>query len=275
MAPLHPPTSRRAALAVAHRGASDVAPENTLSAVRRAVAAGADLVEVDVRRTRDGALVVLHDATLDRTTDAPRVLPGRGPWAVEDLTLAEVRRLDAGSWKDPRFGGERVPTLEEVLEALAGRRTGLLLELKEPAATPGLVADVAAVLAGQAARDVSRVVVQSFDHVPMRELRERAPHLPVGVLGRPARTELRWYAEWAAMVNTSRHRLDREYVAEVHRWGMASLVWTVDRPAAMQRALATGVDGVITNRLSVLERVLCQPRGRVMRPRHGVAAAVP
>src|SRR5689334_10492901 len=92
-------------LAVAHRGASDVAPENTLPAVRRAVAAGADLVEVDLRRARDGALVVLHDATLARTTDAARRLPGRAPWRVEDLTLAEVRLLDAGSWKDPRFAG--------------------------------------------------------------------------------------------------------------------------------------------------------------------------
>jgi glycerophosphoryl diester phosphodiesterase len=270
------PTNRgRAALAVAHRGASDVAPENTLSAVRRAVAAGADLVEVDVRRTRDGALVVLHDATLVRTTDATRVLPGRGPWSVEDLTLAEVRRLDAGSWKDPRFAGEQVPTLEEVLEALAGRRTGLLVELKEPATTPGLVVDVAAVLASLADPSVVRVAVQSFDHDTMRELREIVPHLSVGVLGRPPRTELRWYAEWAVMVNPPGHRLDREYVDEVHRWGMASLVWTVDHPTAMQRALATGVDGVITNSLSALHRVLRQPRGRLTRPRHGVAAAVP
>jgi len=195
---------------------------------------------------------VLHDATLERTTDAARVLRGRGPWGVEDLTLAEVRRLDAGAWKDPRFAGEQVPILEEVLEALAGRRTDLLLELKEPATTPGLVADVAAVLAEQARRSerttAPRVVVQSFDHAPVRELRELAPDLPVGVLGRPPRSELRWYAEWAAMVNTSRHRLDREYVDEVHRWGMASLVWTVDRPADVELCVELGVDAIITNR---------------------------
>ncbi len=260
-------------LAVAHRGASDVAPENTLSAVRGALAAGADLVEVDLRRTRDGALVVLHDATLTRTTDASGRLPGRGPWRVEDLTLDEVRLLDAGSWKDSRFAGERVPTLDEVLEVLHGGRARLLLEVKDPVDAPGLVADVASVLTDPAHPGrADRVVVQSFDHGAMRELHALAPTLRVGALGRPPREELRWYAEWAAMVNPSSHRLDRAYVDEVHRWGLQSLVWTVDRPRAMQRAVDAGVDGVITNRLGVLHGVL--DRRRTRKPWQRTAAAV-
>src|SRR5688500_1112345 len=90
-------------LAVAHRGASARAPENTLAAVRLAADLGADAVEVDLQRTRDGALVLLHDAGLGRTTDAATRLRGRGPWSVGSLTLEEVRRLDAGSWKAPEF----------------------------------------------------------------------------------------------------------------------------------------------------------------------------
>ena len=246
------------AQAVAHRGASDVAPENTLAAVRRAVHLGADVVEVDVRRTRDGALVLVHDATLARTTDATPGFPRLAPWRVEDLTLAEVQRLDAGAWKAPRFAGERVPTLEESLAALAGTGVSLLLEVKEPASQPGLVEDVAEAVACAGATD--RVVVQSFDHAAMRALRSLEPDVRVGVLGRAPRDELRWYAEWARFVNPSQQRLDREYVDEVHRWGMASLVWTVDRPWAMRRALRAGVDGVITNRLETLQGVLGRPQ---------------
>ena len=106
-------------IAVAHRGGAGLAPENTLAAVHRALAGGADVVEIDVHRTRDGELVVLHDADVRRTTDAATALPGRESYAVADLTLADVRRLDAGSWKDARFAGERVPTLAEVVDVVA------------------------------------------------------------------------------------------------------------------------------------------------------------
>src|SRR5690606_12934395 len=91
---------------VAHRGSSAEAPECTLASIRRAIAAGATAAEIDVRTTKDGALVVLHDATLNRTTN--------GTGAVNERTLAEVRALDAGSWFDPKFAGEKVPTLAEV-----------------------------------------------------------------------------------------------------------------------------------------------------------------
>ena len=107
---------------VAHRGSSADSPENTLAAVRRAIDAGATAIEVDVRTTKDGHLVALHDATLDRTTD--------GTGAVNDLTLAEVKKLDAGGWFDAKFRGEKVPTLKEVL-ALCGNRADVLLDLKE------------------------------------------------------------------------------------------------------------------------------------------------
>jgi len=107
---------------VAHRGSSADRPECTLVALTRAIAVGATASEVDVRRTRDGQLVILHDKTLDRTTN------GRGP--IGGLTLAEVKRLDAGSWFDRRYKNERVPTLREVLE-VGGKRIDVLLDLKE------------------------------------------------------------------------------------------------------------------------------------------------
>jgi glycerophosphoryl diester phosphodiesterase len=107
---------------VAHRGSSADRPECTLASVERAIEAGATAVEVDVRLTRDGALVILHDATLDRTTN--------GSGKVGDRTLAEVKQLDAGSWFDPKYREQKVPTLREVLE-LCGNRVDILLDLKE------------------------------------------------------------------------------------------------------------------------------------------------
>jgi glycerophosphoryl diester phosphodiesterase len=94
---------------IAHRGSSGAAPENTIAAVRLSLAQGADVVENDIQRTSDGELVILHDASLARTTDVEQVFPGRASYDVVHFTLAEVKRLDAGSWFAPQFAGERIP----------------------------------------------------------------------------------------------------------------------------------------------------------------------
>ena len=100
-------------IVVAHRGSVHLAPENTLAAIEKAIEQGADLIEIDIRQTRDGHLVLMHDATVDRTTD--------GSGRVAEMTLAQIKRLDAGSWFAARFAGERVPTLAEALQAMQGR----------------------------------------------------------------------------------------------------------------------------------------------------------
>jgi glycerophosphoryl diester phosphodiesterase len=248
-------------LNVAHRGASSEVAENTLAAVRRAVELGADMVEIDVRRTRDGALVLMHDATLTRTTDVQRVFPRRAPWRVDDFTLDELRRLDAGSWKSPKLAGERVATLDEVLDVVGPSRTGLLLELKSPELYPGIVGDVVAQMRAlpglvQPALAEGRLVVQSFDVAAMKEHKTLAPTVPVGLLGTPSRANLPALGTWAEQVNPSHFSVDKAYVEQVHRAGMQCLVWTVDRPPAMRRAVRIGVDGVITNRPHSLARLL-------------------
>jgi glycerophosphoryl diester phosphodiesterase len=245
-------------LAVAHRGASARAPENTLAAVRLAADLGADAVEVDLQRTRDGALVLLHDAGLGRTTDAATRLRGRGPWSVGSLRLEEVRRLDAGSWKAPEFAGETVPTLAETLDVV-GARPGLrlLVELKLPERHPGIVADLASELTRAHAGgvvDLSHVVVQSFDVAAVKELKARCPRLTVGVLGLPPREHLPALGTWAGQVNPHHAALDAGYVEAVHAHGMRCLTWTVDHRFAMRRVLRAGVDGVITNRPDVFLR---------------------
>lgn len=242
---------------IAHRGASHVAPENTLAAVRLAARLGADLVEVDVQRTRDGALVLMHDVTLRRTTNVEEVFPRRTPWRVADFTYDELLRLDAGSWKGARFTGERVPLLSEVVHQLRGTGTGLLVELKEPGRYPGVVRDLASSLVDPAVDAGSEpLVVESFDFAAMKELKTLEPSLRVGLLGTPARGNLAALGTWADQVNPPHRSVDAAYVDGVHRAGMECHVWTVNRRGAMQRAVGLGVDGVITNRPAVLGRVL-------------------
>lgn len=279
-----PPPTRTGhrVLNIAHRGASDEVAENTLAAVRRAIAHDVDLVEVDVQRTRDGAVVLMHDTTLVRTTNVREVYPDRAPWRVGDLTYDEIRRLDAGGWRSPAFAGEHVPTLEEAVDVVRHTRAGLLVELKQPQLYPGIADDVAALLRAVGFRHrpagEGRLVVQSFDVTTVRRFKELAPSVPTGVLGAPPRADLPRLATWADQVNPGHLAVDRSYVDAVHDLGMACLVWTVNRRTAMRRALRLGVDGVITNRPRDLARLLpdvgpeAAPRARVTGSRRGARA---
>ncbi|MGV8965003.1 MAG: glycerophosphodiester phosphodiesterase [Cellulomonas sp.] len=256
-------------ITVAHRGASAFLPENTVASFRHAIAIGAELIELDVQRTRDGVLVVMHDTSVARTTNARTALPGRAPWHLGDLTYAELRRLDAGAWKAPRFAGEVIPTLAEVISLIDGSPTGMLLELKSPDRYPGIEAEVIAQLRafeGFVERGVaaSRLVVESFDVDSLRRYRELEPTVPVGVLGAPPTTALPALATWADQINPDHRAIDADYVDEIHRVGLRCLTWTVNRAAGMQRAMTLGVDGIITNRPELLRAVLAsgRPGGR-------------
>ena len=240
-------------LTIAHRGASAHAPENTLAALRAAVELRCDLAEVDVQRTRDGVLVLVHDADLARTT-------GRRA-RVADTSYAELHRLDAGSWFSPAYAGEPVPTLEQALDVLDGTGTGLLVELKHPARHPGIAADVARTLRARpgyvdSAVAAGRLVVQSFDHGVVRDFATLEPDVPVGLLGHPPVRRLPALAGWADQVNPRHGRATAAYVDAVHAAGLSCSVWTVDQVADVRRVLDLGVDGVITNRPDAVQRAL-------------------
>lgn len=232
---------------VAHRGASAVAPENTLAALREAVRRGADAVEFDVRRSRDGVPVLCHDETLERTTDARRVLPGRAPWRVRELTLDELRRVDAGEWHGPSYAGQRIPTLTEALEALRTSAATALVELKSPADHAATVAELVEVLR-ETRLPADRVIVQSFDARAVRELRQRLPAVRAGVLLRRAtRSRVREVAGWADLVNVHHQWLGAGTLGEAREHDLACFAWTVNQPAALRRMLALGVDGIVTD----------------------------
>jgi len=179
-------------LLIAHRGASAYAPEHTLTAYRLAIVQDADYVEQDLAVTRDGVLICLHDDSLERTTNVEEVFPqratidqvtGRRQWLAVDFTLAEIKQLDAGSWFDPKFAGERVPTWDEAV-AVVGTMAGLYPELKTPSLYQSRGIDMTRLFAesmqrlGLTARPAGSMVVQSFDEGPLRELSKRFPTVP-------------------------------------------------------------------------------------------------
>jgi len=233
---------------VAHRGVSMRAPENTFAAFDLALREGADFIELDVRRSRDGRLVVMHDATVDRTTD------GRG--RVADLPWDVLSRLDAGSWFDPAFAGQPIPLLEEVLDRYAGK-IGLLVELKDSDAEAELAAQLTA--RGLLQGIENRLIVQSFHPESMRRLRNLLPQLQIGVLvgqsGRkPSEKDLDRFAEFADFINVRLDMADARLVQRIHRRGALTLVWTVRHSAEVGPLLRAGVDGIVTDDPALVPR---------------------
>ncbi|MDA0567620.1 glycerophosphodiester phosphodiesterase [Streptomonospora sp. S1-112] len=258
-----------AVLDVAHRGASAYAPENTLAAIDAAHELDATTVEIDVQRTRDGELVVIHDTTLTRTTDAEEVFPGRASYAVADFTLAELRRLDAGSWFSAEFAGERVPTFEEALDRLSRHRLNLLLEVKSPDLYPGIEADIADTLADHPSWlkprpewKWPRLVVQSFDWESVARSHDLLPDVPHGLLGLVPAEDVDDYT-WADQINPNHTVIDADYVERVHAAGLEVHTYTVNDPDDMRAAIAAGVDGIISDRPDVARRVIAEETARV------------
>jgi glycerophosphoryl diester phosphodiesterase len=240
---------------IGHRGASAYAPENTLASFRAAKTRNADYFELDVQQTKDEQPVVMHDATLSRTTDAEKVFPHRSPWRVGDLTLGEIKRLDAGSWFSARFQDERVPTLAETLREMEGSDLKLVLEIKNPSLYPGLTDRVAQQLRAQPDWLLpGRLIVQSFDWPSMQAFHRLLPAVPTAVIGTPAPAQLPAVAEYAGYVNPRYDTVTAAYVRQVHAHHMKVFAWVADSRATMRRLLDDDVDGIVSNRPEAVPR---------------------
>ena len=270
-------------LNVAHRGASAYAPEHTLAAYRLAIEQGADFVEQDLAVTKDGVLICLHDPSLERTTDVETKFPTRftevaiegktrKAWLANDFTLAEIKTLDAGSWFDPKFAGERVPTFDEAVALIRGK-AGLYPELKTPEIYQGRNVDFVALveaaldrlkLRGPAADPKTPVILQTFGESTARALAARKIGVPVVFL-----FDLRGTFDAAAMVarwkgviagfGPAKQVLTRapEFVRLAHEAGMTVTPYTfraaatpgyANVTAEMEHYLYTlGVDALFTD----------------------------
>jgi glycerophosphoryl diester phosphodiesterase len=235
---------------IAHRGLSGLAPENTLAALEAAVATGADMVEVDVTLSRDRELVLIHDETLERTTDA------RGPVAAR--TLHELRRLDAGSWFDATFRGERIPSLAEALDLLRGRIL-VNLEIKPEAvaaeARDGIEERLARLVEDHGM--VDQTLVSSFEPRALARIRELSPELATASLYSPRHHRRRSVEAildevGAKSLHIAARRLDDETIVECHRLGAAVAVYTVNDVKSLTRLQQRGVDAVFSDRPDLL-----------------------
>ncbi len=269
------PTKRP--LNIAHRGARSLAPENTILAARRAVAVGADLWELDVAMTADGELVVLHDDTLERTSNAGQVFPDRAPWPVHTFTLDELRKLDFGAWfleKDPfgqiaeraisageqeRFVNVPIPTLSEALEFTREYKWKVNVELKDLTGTPGDAQVVETVVAlidrlGMAAD----VMISSFNHDYIIRSKAANPQIITAALIEEAVSDplelLR--RTGAAALNPSLELAESGLVRAVRDAGFDVYVWTVNQENDMRAMLDAGVSGLFTDFPQRMHRIL-------------------
>ena len=223
-----------------HRGNPDEFPENTLASFRSAIDLGVDLIELDVHRSEDGGLPVIHDHLLDRTTN--------GSGFVRDHTMAELKRFDAGSWKDPRFAAERIPSLDEVL-ALAKGKVGVAIEIKNlPLPYQGI--EDAVVQAVRGAGMVGDVVVISFDHRSVKRIAELDPQILTGVLEASRPVDILRVMDDAEADVFCPHwgSIEPETAEELHAAGKLIGVWTVDDGFSLAWSKALPANAIYTNK---------------------------
>ncbi|MFP4057682.1 MAG: glycerophosphodiester phosphodiesterase [Candidatus Brocadiia bacterium] len=237
-----------------HRGWRQQYPENTLAGLAAALALGCDALEFDLHLSRDGHIVVIHDPTVERTTD------GRG--AVGEMTLAELRRLDAGSWFHPRFAGERVPTLDEVLD-LAPPEVLLYAEVKD--CRPRMAQALAPLVLPRR----RSVVVHSFGADFLEGFSRVAPSVRTGLLGRVDEVDLLAEARrlrcWG--IHPCMDGLARQTVAAWQEEGFSVMTWTVRSEEDARRAIALRPDVVGADCPDVVLRLLGREGGDVERTR--------
>ncbi len=225
-------------LVIGHRGASGHAPENTLAAFRKAVALGATFIETDLQLSRDAHFVAIHDDTVNRTTN------GKG--AVHDLTLAQLRNLDAGSWFGSEFSGERIPTLEEILQFSKKNDVVFYLEVKPTGSWGGEHALIGAL---RESGEIARAAVISFDAAMVLNLRRIEPTLMTGLLydGKFENPTDKALEVGARQLVARGDLVTPALLEQARKKDLQVVCWTVNHPAHMRMLIEAGVAGIMSD----------------------------
>jgi glycerophosphoryl diester phosphodiesterase len=242
------------ALVLAHRGASGHAPQNTLAAFLLAAEMGADGIELDVHLSADGKVVVIHDDTVDATTD--------GHGRVSQMTLLELQALDAGNWFAPQFSGERIPTLEQVFDVV-GHRLLINIEIKVEAGYHPIDQEFEIVRLIEDYQMTHRVIVSSFAPNSLRRVRKLNPYIPLGLLyNKPEPVFWPSLLNWLFVAYDALHphfkMVHAKYMTKARQRGKRVHVWTVNDVQDMRHMRDLGVDAIITNYPDVLASVLVE-----------------
>jgi glycerophosphoryl diester phosphodiesterase len=248
---------QRSVKIIAHRGAPTFAPENTLPAIKKAVEIGVHMIEIDLHQTKDNHIVVIHDENVRKTTD------GRG--YVRDMTLDEIKQLDAGRWFSEEYAGTRVPTLEEVFTVMDDT-TKLLLEIKKGSPYyPGMEQRVIDLVYKHNFQD--RVLMKSFDDGPLEYFRRYAPEIPAGksfayripflrlIIERGLNTGSVFNYD-ADFLHSHRIATSRRFVPKANENGFGVYVWDVHTEKRMRKYIGMGVDAIETDYPHVLRRII-------------------
>ncbi|WP_200760912.1 glycerophosphodiester phosphodiesterase [Effusibacillus dendaii] len=223
---------------IGHRGASAYAPENTFSAFKLAQKLGCHGLEFDVQLTRDGVPIVIHDETLDRTTNHVG--------QVSNFLWKEIQLIDAGLWKGEQWRGERIPALEDVLTECKGMY--LNIELKNSKiAYPGLEETIVRLIERYC--DIGNVIVSSFNHSSLQQIKKLAPHIQTGVLyERQPKDAVSYIKNLGGTAAHPNFRfVKKEQVDAFHQEGISVSTWTVNSLRDLKAAIRSGVDRIITN----------------------------
>lgn len=232
---------------IAHRGASGIAPENTLTAFDKAIEIGVDGIELDLHGTADGEIVVIHDHSLDRTTDMCGL--------INHTTLAEIKQADAGAWFKPQFRGETIPTLEAALVCIATESIAVL-EIKDSSITQAVVQKVIEMSL------LERVVIISFNIDDIHTVRAIEPRIPTGWLigsnnghRNPIQLCQKLCTLGSSLLNVNHQLITEEFAYEVRRRGITLWSWTVDDVDRMRQLRDVGVQGITSNHPEHFQKV--------------------
>ena len=264
-------------LIIAHRGARSIAPENTLLAAQQAFDIGADLWELDVAMTSDVEIVVIHDDTLERTSNVEQVFPERKPWKIEAFTLKELRQLDFGSWfiqKDPfkqiasggvskdqqmKFINLPIPTLREALHFTKDHHWRVNIEIKDLLGKPGdrEIAEKVVALVDELEMPDS-VIISSFNHSYIQRVKIADPRIVTAALvNNPDPDPVALLSRLNAQAyNPDIKTLDFNQIPLVTKTGKAVYIWTVNDETTMRKLIDAGVSGIFTDFPQVLKKVL-------------------
>lgn len=242
------------AFIIAHRGASAHAPENTLAAFQLAVSHRADAIELDAKLSADGNIVVIHDQSVDRTTN--------GSGKVRDLTLQELQALDAGSWFSPAFAGEKIPTLSQVFEAVGGKLL-INVELTNYASPGDALPEYAAQLVLKFDW-VDRILFSSFHPFNLVRVKKQIPNAQVALLAQPGSAGFlsrsligRWFSP--RFIHPCYSDVSQAFIHKEHNRNRKVNVWTVNEPVEMKRLLSWQIDGLITDDPRLAKQTLEAP----------------
>lgn len=231
----------------AHRGASGLAPENTMASILLALKLGADFSEIDVQETADGSIIMLHDAKLSRTTNRKGKI-----WK---LNLIDLKNADAGSWFSPDFAGEKIPTLESVIN-FVNKKMKLNIELKTNGHQNKLAERVVSII--EKKNFVDQCIITSFDLNELRKVKLINPKIKTGLIFSKIPEMDIWSSEFESF-SVNKKLATPEFIQKAHEVGKEVHVWTVNKERKMREMIEKGVDNIITNFPNVLMKILKRP----------------